>query len=73
MDNIAVQLFEFASALRGFHVYKKAENWRPVKGQEMTSDWEFDNDFDRFDVAGKTLLLGKLDPSIVGHVPHELS
>ena len=46
MDNVVVQLFEFASALQGFHVYKNTENWRPVKGQEMTFHCEFDNDFD---------------------------
>ena len=73
MDSVVVQLFECASALRGFHVYKNTENWRPVKGQEMTFHCEFDNDFDRFGLAEKTLLLGKLDPSIVGHVPRELS
>ena len=73
MDNVVVQDFEFPSALRGFHVYKNTKNWRPVKGQEMTFHHEFDNNFDRFAVAGKTLLLGKLAPSIAGHVPRELS
>ena len=44
-----------------------------MKGQELTFHRELDNDFDRFAVAGKTLLPGKLAPSIVGHVPSELS
>ena len=57
----------------GFHVYKNIENWRPVKGQKLIFHREFDNDFDRFTVAGKTLLPGKLAPSVVGHVPRELS
>ena len=39
----------------------------------MTFDRDFDNDFERFAVAGKTLLSGKLAPSIVGHVPRALS
>ena len=39
----------------------------------MTFLWEFDNDFDRFAVAVKILLPGKLAPSLVGHVPRELS
>ena len=41
----------------------------------MTNEFhlEFDNDFKRFTVAGKTLLPGKLAPSVVGHVPRELS
>ena len=72
-DNAVVQHFKFALALRGFHVYKNTENWRLVKGQESTFHLEFDNDFDRFAVTGKTLLPGKLAPSIVRHVPHELS
>ena len=55
MDNAVVQYFEFASVLRCFHVYKNTENWRPVKGQELTFHREFDNDFDRFAVAGKSL------------------
>ena len=44
-----------------------------MKGQELTFHREFDNDFDRFAVAGKTLLSVKLAASIVGHVPLELS
>ena len=72
-NNVVVQHFEFASALRGFHVYKNTENRRPVKGQELTFYREFDNEFDRFAVAGKALFPGKLDPSIVGHVAPELS
>ena len=55
MDNTVDQHFEFAAALRGFHVYKSTEKWRPVKGQELTFHSDFDNDFDRFAVAGKTL------------------
>ena len=73
MDNAVVQHFKFAPALRGFHVYKNTENWRPSKGQELTFHREFNNDFHRSAVAGKTLLPGKLAPSIVGHVPREVS
>ena len=72
MGNAIVQHFEFPSAFRGFHVYKNTENWRPVKEQELTFYREFGNDIDRFAVAGKTLLLGKLAASIFGHVPREL-
>ena len=54
MDNSVVQHFEFASVLRNFHVYKNTENWRPVKGQELTFHREFGNDFDRFAVTRKT-------------------
>ena len=46
MDNAVVQHFEFASALRRFHAYKNTEDWRPLKGQEVTFHREFDKDFD---------------------------
>ena len=36
-------------------MYTKTENWIPVKWQELTFRCEFDNDFDRFAVTGKTL------------------
>ena len=42
-------------------------------GQELTFFCEFDCDFDSFVVAVKILLPGKLAPSLVGHVPRELS
>ena len=44
-----------------------------MKGQELTFHREFDNDFDRFAVARKTLLPEKLAPSVVGHISRELS
>ena len=73
MDNAVVKHFVFASPLLGFHIYKNTKNWRPVKTQEQSFHREFDNDFDRFAVAGKTVLPDKLAPFIVGHVPHKLS
>ena len=72
MDTI-IEHFEIESALRGFHVYKNTENWTPVKGQQLTFHREFNNIYDRFAVAGRTLLPGKLAPSTVGHVPREIS
>ena len=62
MNNAVVQHFEFASALRGFHVYENGK----LETCERTG-------IDIFAVAGKTLLPGKLAPSIAGHVPRELS
>ena len=44
MDNVVVQHFEFVSSLRGFCVYKNTENWRPLKGQELIFNREFDTD-----------------------------
>ena len=54
-------------------MYRNTENWTPVKGQQLTFHREFHNVYDRFAVAGKTLLPGKLAPSTVGHVPREIS
>ena len=72
MDTI-VEHLETESALRGFHIYKNTENWKPVKGQQITFHREFNNVYDRFAVAGRTLLPGRLAPSTVGHVPREIS
>ena len=44
-----------------------------MKEQELTFHREFDKDFDRFSLGGKILLPRNLAPSIVEHVPHELS
>lgn len=65
--------FEFITGLRGFHVYKNTENWKPFVGQEISFKRELSNSFDRFAVAGKVLLLNKLAPVVVGHIPRELS
>ena len=41
--------------------------------QELTFHRDFDNDFDRFAVAGETPLPGKLAPPTMEHVPRQLS
>ena len=48
-------------------------NWRPYVGQKITFKREHNNPHDRFAVAGKTMLKGKIAPVTVGHVPRELA
>ena len=62
---------EFTTALRGFHVYRC--DWKPYLNQPIEFKRELDNPHDRFAVAGKTKLHGKLCAVIIGHVPKEMS
>ena len=50
--------YVFTTALRGFHVYRS--EWKPYLGQNITFKQEFENPHDRFAVAGKANLPGKL-------------
>ena len=59
------------TGLRGFHVYRK--NWKPHMDQHITFKREQNNNFDQYAVAGFAKLPGTLAPSIVGHIPRELS
>ena len=54
--------------LRVYHVYR--DEWRPYVNQCITFRKEQDNIHDNFAGYAKP---GRLIPSIVGHVPHELS
>ena len=65
--------FEFFTGLRGFRVYCNTVNWVPYVGQNIIFKCEYNNKHDRFSVAGKTPLKGRITPITVGHVPRELS
>ena len=65
--------FEFFTGLRGFHVCCHTVNWVPYIGQNIIFKREYNNKLDRFAVAGKTLLKGRIASITVGHVPRELS
>ena len=67
----AVSTIKFVTGLRGYHVYRS--DWKPFVKQPLSFKQEKDNKHDRFAVAGKALLPGTLFPSIVGHIPIELS
>ena len=59
---------ELFTGLRGFHVYSNTVNWRPYVGQTLTFKREHDNRHDKFAIAGKTMLKGKIGLIIVGHI-----
>ena len=63
--------FEFTTALTGFPVYRS--EWKPHLDQLITFKQEFENHHDRFAVAGKAKLPGKLCAVTVGHVPREIN
>ena len=63
--------FEFTTALGGIHVYRS--EWKPHLDELITFKQEFENPHDRFAVAGKAKLPGKLCAVTVGHVPREIS
>ena len=66
-----VPTLKFNTGLRGFHVYRTS--WKPFVKQQVLFKQEKDNKHDRFAVAGQTILPGTIFPSIVGHIPIELS
>ena len=65
--------FEFFTALRGFHLYSNTINWKLCNWHKLTFKGEHKNPYNKFAVAGKTLLKGKTKLIIVRHVPRELS
>ena len=48
-------------------------NWVPSAGQNIIFKREYSSKYDRFAVAGKTLLKGFIVPITVGFIPRELS
>ena len=62
-----MKIFEFSSAVRGFHYYRKF--WNPQHDQLLECFHENQNPFDRF--AIKVCEVGKENP--VGHLPREIS
>lgn len=63
--------YEFYCGLRGFHVYSNI--WKPKLNEKINITHERGNMYDSNAMAGKILLPGTLAPSIVGHIPKEIS
>ena len=61
------KMFEFTSAVRGFHHYLKY--WKPKLEQKLNCYHERNNPFDRF--AIKCCVIGKEEPVV--HLPKEIS
>ena len=63
--------FDFVTDMRGFHVYR--DIWKPKLYQLVTCKRERNNVHHCFAIAGMTKVQGTLAPSIIGHIPRELS
>ena len=60
-----METFAFASAVRGYHVYKDV--WKPLIGKKLVAKREFNNPMDKH--AVKVVK----DNETVGHLPREFS
>ena len=60
-------VFEFAAALRGFHVFRRI--WKPTEGETLNCFYERGNVFDPFSIK----VCQKDSEKTVGHLPREIS
>ena len=65
--------FEFFTWLRGSQLYCNMVDWVPYVGQNIIFKCKYNNKHDRFVVAGKTVLKGRIAPITIEHVSRELS
>ena len=65
--------FEFYTGFRGYHVYSNTVDWKPYVQEKIILKREHKNPHDKFAVAGKVTMKGKIGLIVVGHVPRELS
>ena len=65
--------YTFQTGLRGFHVYSVTKNWKPHIHQHVEFMREHRNPHNKFAVARRVLLPGTLNPSIVDHIPRQIS
>ena len=70
MDQTSLN-FKFLCGLRAFHVY--SDKWKPRIGERISIVHEKRNIHDINVRAGKKTLPGTLVPSIIGHLPKEIS
>ena len=70
MDKTSLN-FKFLCGLRGLNVY--SYKWKPRIGERISIVHEKRNIHDINAMAGKKTLPGTLAPSIIGHLPKEIS
>ena len=70
-DSTSTVQYSFLCGLRGYHQYQSV--WSPVVSEILTVQHERDNAHDRYAIAAFKTLPGRLFPSIVGHLPREIS
>lgn len=61
----------FLCGLRGYHEYRTV--WNPVIDEVLSTRHERNNIHDRYAIAAIKLLPGTIAPSIIGHLPKEIS
>ena len=71
MANGSSLRFSFLCGLRGYHEYRAI--WTPTIGEELVAKYEIHNVHDRHAIAAFKLLPGTIHPSVVGHLPREIS
>ena len=65
--------FEFYTGLRGYHVYSNNVGWKSYVPEKIKLKREHKNPHDKFAVAGKVTMKGKIGLIVVGYVPREVS
>ena len=70
MDQTSLN-FKFLCGLRGLYMY--SDKWKPRIGERISIVHEKRNIHDINAMAGKKTLPGTLAPSIIGHLPKEIS
>ena len=65
--------FEYFIGLTAFDVYSITVNWKPHIVQKISFKCEHNNNYDKFSVAGETLLREQIGAVTFGHIPRELS
>ena len=61
----------FLCGLRGYHEYRRV--WTPTVAEELVVQHESHNAYDRYAIAALKLLPGTIRPSVIGHLPREIS
>ena len=63
--------FRFLCGLRGYHEYRSI--WTPSIGEELVAKNESHNVHDRYAIAALKLQPGTIWPSVIDHLPREIS
>ena len=63
--------FDFLTGLRGYHVYRNI--WKLYVRQNISFRQERANEYGRFAVCCLVKIPGKIELTVVGHIPREIS
>ena len=68
---VADVVVTFPCGLRSYHVYRTV--WSPLLNERLNTIHESSNNYDRYAVAATKDVSGHSSPTIVGHLPKEIS